>query len=125
MEIADRRKHLLKALRAFRSEKYTFLHQVTITPKGKNQTHNSLYASFNKELHKYKCVKAVFLIAEFENTNHFHGYVYTKDKCKFLNMFKNTHPFQFHLSKMPDLDWCKYILKHNSVQYPTEPYNAP
>jgi len=107
----------LKALRALRKQKYCFSYQVTITPKGKGQTHHTLYRSFSTELSKYKCVKNVFLIAEFENTNHFHGYVYTKDRCKFLNLFNKKHPFQFKISNREELVWMKYILKHNNKQY--------
>jgi len=109
--------HTLKAIRLLNAKKYHFKYQITVTPKGKGQTHHTLYNAFRKELFKYKCVKDVFLIAEFENTCHFHGYVYTKDKCKFLNLFSKKHPFNFRISEREELVWMKYILKHNNKQY--------
>ncbi len=107
----------LKALRALRNKKHRFSYQVTVTPKGKGQNHHTLYRNFNIELSKYKCVKDVFLIAEFENTCHFHGYVYTKDKCGFLNLYNKKHPFNFKISDREEIVWIKYILKSNAQQY--------
>ncbi len=107
----------LKALRALRQKKYRHSYQVNITPTGNGQTHKTLYRSFNKELMKYKCVKDVFLIAEFENTNHFHGWVYTKDKCQFKNLYNKKHTFNFRISHRENIEWDHYILKHNHKQY--------
>ncbi len=107
----------LKALRAFRNQPYRRSYQVTITPKGKNRTHKSLFEEFKRELSKYKCVKDVFLIAEFENTCHFHGYIYTKDNCKFLNLYNKKHGFNFKISHREEIWWYNYILKHSNKQY--------
>ncbi len=96
-------------------------YHVTVTPRGKNVSHYDLYQRFMPEINKYKCVKDVFLIAEFENTNHFHGIIYTKDKCKFLNMWKKTQLFQFDLSDLSLTEWIQYMLKRS----PSEFYNIP
>ncbi len=111
--------HTLIALRALNSKHYN-KYQVNITPKGKGQTHKTLYKSFYIELSKYKCFKEVFLIAEFENTCHFHGYIYTKDRCKFLNLFKKHHPFNFKISNREDIEWLHYITKHSTTRYHLE-----
>lgn len=107
----------LKAIQKIKQEKYTRSYQVNITPIGKNITHRALYDSFMKEVSKYKCVKAVILIAEFENTNHFHGYVFTKDICKFKNLYNKKHPFNFRLSHDEEIIWLHYITKHSNVKY--------
>ncbi len=109
----------LTALRALNSKHYN-KYQVTLTPKGKNQSHKTLYKSFLSEITKYKCFKEVFLIAEFENTNHFHGYIYTKDKCQFLNLYRKKHPFDFKLSHREDIEWLHYITKHSTTRYHLE-----
>ncbi len=105
--------------RSLRSHSQSY--NVTVTPKGKKISHLELYKSFMTEILKYKCVKDVFLIAEFDNTNHFHGIIYTKDKCKFLNMYSKKHAFQFHLSTLTLQEWIGYMLKRN----PSEFYNVP
>ncbi len=105
--------------RSMRSHSYTY--HVTVTPKGKKVSHLDLYNRFTKEIIKYKCVKEVFLIAEFENTNHFHGIIYTKDKCKFLNLYSKKHTFQFDLSPLTLQEWIQYMLKRK----PSEFYNVP
>ncbi len=105
--------------RSMRSHSQTY--HVTVTPRGKNQTHLTLYEAFMKEICRYKCVKDVFLIAEFETTKHFHGIIYTKDKCKFLNMYAKRHAFQFDLSPLTLQEWIGYMLKRN----PSEFYNVP
>ncbi len=106
----------LNALYALNKKHYN-KYQINITPRGKGQTHKTLYKSFIPEINRYKCVKDVFLIAEFENTEHFHGYVYTKDKCKFKNLFKKSHPFDFKISQQEDIVWLHYITKHSSKRY--------
>ncbi len=107
----------LKAFRLFKSQPHKFSYQVTITPKGKGQTHHTLYKSFMTELGKYKCVKNVFLIAEFVNTQHFHGFVQTKDICKFIRLYNKKLPFNFHISNREELTWAKYILGYGQKQY--------
>ncbi len=105
--------------RSLRSHSQTY--HVTVTPKGKKISHLELYRRFMPEITKYKCVKDVFLIAEFDNTCHFHGIIYTKDKCKFLNMYSKKHTFQFDLSTLTLQEWISYMLKRN----PREFYNVP
>lgn len=105
--------------RSMRSHSHTY--HVTVTPRGKNQTHISLYRAFMPEIERYKCVKDVFLIAEFENTEHFHGIIYTKDKCQFLNLYAKRHMFQFDLSPLTLQEWIDYMLKRK----PSEFYNVP
>ncbi len=106
-----------RQMQAQMKTKWNLMYQVTITPKGKGQTHATLHKSFCQELNKYRCVKNVFLIAEFENTNHFHGYVYTKDKCKFRRLYNKKHPFNFKISNREQLDWIHYIMGYNQKQY--------
>lgn len=121
MEQAERRDEppvlALAALRKIKSQKYTKSYQVTITPIGNNVTHRVLFDSFMREVGKYKCVKEVFLIAESINTNHFHGYVFTKDHCKFKNLFNKKHSFNFRLSHREEIVWLHYIFKDGGQRY--------
>ncbi len=93
--------------------KYCHTYHVTITPRGKNVSHFDLYRDFMKEIMKYKLVKNVFLIAEFETTNHFHGIIYTKDECEFRSLFNKTQKFQFDISPLPLEEWVLYVLKRS------------
>ncbi len=115
----------LRALQTFMSEhkkgKHTKIYKVTITPRGKGVSHQELYQSFKRAIVSYKVVSGVFLIAERDNTNHFHGIITAKDNCKFLKMYSKRNPFGFHLSDAELYQWIKYMLKTQ----PTEFYNLP
>ncbi len=99
--------------------KYCHTYHVTITPVGKNKSHRTLIQEFLPAIKIYKSVQSVFLIAEVENTNHFHGIVYTKDKCDFSKLYTKkykNHMFTLHMSEMTLPVWVGYILKR---QYTT------
>ncbi len=85
---------------------------VTFTPKEKNKSHVTLLQEIIVAVKRYKVILDVFLIAESENTNHFHGVIVTKDVCKFSRLFNKNNTFHFHNSgQIPLNDWCTYINK--------------
>lgn len=89
-------------------------YNVTITPKGEHKTHEILLKEIVAAVGRYRCVLDVFLIAESQNTNHFHGVFVCKDTCKFLRLYNKKNPFHFHIKTNLSLnDWCRYCVKHN------------
>ncbi len=86
---------------------------VTFKPKGKNKSHDTLLREILESVKSYSSILDVFLIAESEQTNHFHGIIITKDKCKFSRFFNKKSKFSFHIKYgIPLYDWCYYIVKH-------------
>ncbi len=86
---------------------------VTVTPVGKNRSHKDTLQAFIDETKKYKVIIDVFLIAERENTNHFHGVIVCKDTCQFKRLYSKNQQFNFRISNQNLGDWCSYCVKHN------------
>ncbi len=84
---------------------------VTITPIGKNITHEELYNSFIDKIYEYKQVRETFFIYEVENTNHMHGIIKTKQEYAFTKLFKKGGAFNFHIKNIGLNKWCEYISK--------------
>lgn len=86
----------------------------TITPKGKNRSHKYILDPFIATCHTYKSIYDVFLVPESENTNHFHGILVTKSKCKFAKFFNKKQPYTFYITPLvPIGTWCNYMTKSN------------
>ncbi len=86
----------------------------TITPRGKKKTHKELKKVFLTQINQIKSVSSVILIAEKETTNHFHGVLTLKSKCKLARLYRKTNSFTFYRSDaVPLLEWLAYILKTN------------
>ncbi len=93
---------------------------ITITPKGKHVTHENLLKDFHKELLKLKCVISYWLIAEEENTNHFHGLIQTTIPCKFSNLCNKRSSVSVWIEDHQPLfntSWVKYCVKSNPKTY--------
>ncbi len=116
MERSDKKKNI-NAFRLSQRVRHQHRHHkqyycITVTPKGKDKSHATLLDEFNSSISLYKCVHDVFLIAESDNTKHFHGIVITKDKCMFKKLYSNKN-FHFHIKELIPLnDWCTYMVKH-------------
>ncbi len=91
-------------------------YNVTITPKGKNKTHDTLLLEVRQAINGYKVVLDVFLIAESDNTNHYHGVIVCKDSCQFLKLFSKKNAFHFNIKTMPLNDWCTYCVKRDPTK---------
>ncbi len=116
MERSDKQKEIY-AFRLYnrvhaQNRYHTQYYNVTITPKGNNKLHETLLREVRESLKSFRVVESVFLIAEHDVTNHFHGVFVCKDKCKFYKLFNNKNPYHFHLKNMSLNDWCAYCIKH-------------
>ncbi len=93
---------------------YTKYTCITITPKGEHKSHDDILQPFLNHARKYKAILDVFLIAESSNTNHFHGVLVTKTKCKFSKFYNKKNPYTFYISDhMPITVWSSYMTKSN------------
>ncbi len=84
---------------------------VTVTPIGKNKTHQELYNSFMEDIYKYKQVRETFFVWESENTNHMHGIIKSKQEYAFRTLFKKGGAYNFHIKNIGLNKWCEYISK--------------
>ncbi len=125
MESSDFKHQATFRLQQRSLRKYYETYHVTITPRGKGQTHRSLWESFGPAILKYKSVQAVFLIAEVENTNHFHGVIYTKGPLSFKRLYTKKQKFTVHMSRMPLTVWINYMLKREYTKQFYVEYIAP
>ncbi len=87
---------------------------ITLTPRGKSKKHEDILKPFLTIAKSYKSIVDVFLIAETEQTEHFHGVIVSKSQSKFSKFYNKKNPFQFYISKeTPIGTFIKYIVKHN------------
>ncbi len=115
MEIANRRvteigKCLYNRVHR-RREVSSYMYCVTITPIGKNITHQELYNSFIEEIFRFKQVRETFFIFEDTNTHHMHGVLKTKQEYSFSRLFKTGGAFNFHIKNIGLNQWCQYMGK--------------
>ncbi len=117
MERSDRRKINKYATNLFMrirrgNNQYSRCKFITVTPLGKEVDHLELLSNFREKIKRYKCIEEYFLVAEKENTNHFHGVIISKNECSYKALFNKNNKFHFHISECPDLGtWCNYICK--------------
>ncbi len=110
-------KHKFNAFRLFKRIRtghnyYRSYHQITITPKGKGKTHAETMQAFRAVACMIKGIIDVFLIAETENTNHFHGVIVVKDKkLKLAALYNKRNDFTCYRSDVPEDVWQTYMFK--------------
>ncbi len=107
--------HIHKYINKYREHPYYLaIYTVTITPKGKNKTHEETLAALQVRLNKISSIRAVYLVREAENTNHFHGLILLKQKSKLIKLYnKRNYDIRIRLYNNTTNDWIKYIMKGN------------
>ncbi len=110
-------KHSFNAFRLYKRIRhehtyYRAYHQITVTPKGKGKTLDETWQAFRAVASTIKGIVDVFLIAETENTNHFHGVIVVKNKkLKCAKLYNKKHAFTCFRSDAPMDVWITYMFK--------------
>ncbi len=90
------------------------VYTVTITPVGKNKTHEDTMYHFNERVKLCKSVKNVILVREDQVTNHFHGLIISTQDSKLLKLYaKSCYTLDINIYNNINDHWCKYMYKHN------------
>jgi len=93
---------------------------VTLTPKGNAKTHAELLNEFQEYIDTLKCVISYWLVAQTENTNHFHGVIQTSTDCKFIKTRSKNCLFKAYIEvHQPHFNkaWTKYCASKNPKTY--------
>jgi len=97
------------------------LYTLLVTPKGNNVKHKDYTGHLLGIISSIRSVKYCFLVAESENTDHYHGIIATKQACKFSKLTRKSNPYVAKISSfysnLKTFDFFTYMVKHNPTSY--------
>ncbi len=114
-KVARMATHLQRYIRPYNKKpNYLNIYTINIVPKGKLKTHQDTLDILQSRMHLCRSITNLFLIREYEVTNHFHGIVITKNKTKLLKLCsKRNYRITIEPYYVGHNEWLYYILKTN------------